>query len=59
MAIDGFEWDAPNTPGNAGKDPGEADRPAFPKVRVVTVLGLPGLASMGPRARRCSARRAC
>ena len=43
MAIDGFEWDAPDTPGNAaafghaGKDPGEADRPAFPKVRVVTV----------------------
>jgi Insertion element 4 transposase N-terminal len=43
MAMDGFEWDAPDTPGNAaafgyaGKDPGEADRPAFPKVRVVTV----------------------
>ncbi len=43
MAIDGFEWDAPDTPGNAaafgyaGKDPREADRPAFPKVRVVTV----------------------
>jgi Insertion element 4 transposase N-terminal/Transposase DDE domain len=43
MAMDGFEWDAPDTPGNAaafgyaGKDPGEADRPAFPKVRVVSV----------------------
>jgi hypothetical protein len=43
MAIDGFEWDAPDTPANAaefgfagtgGEDPG---RPAFPKVRVVTV----------------------
>jgi hypothetical protein len=43
MAIDGFEWDAPDTPGNAaafgysGKSPGDADCPAFPKVRVVTV----------------------
>ena len=43
MAIDGFEWDAPDTPENAAafgfagtgaEDPG---RPAFPKVRVVTV----------------------
>src|SRR5450755_4673264 len=42
MAIDGFEWDAPDTPenaaalgfaGTAADDPG---RPAFPKVRVVT-----------------------
>jgi Insertion element 4 transposase N-terminal/Transposase DDE domain len=43
MAIDGFEWDAPDTPENAAafgfsgaaaSDPG---RPAYPKVRVVTV----------------------
>lgn len=40
MAIDGFEWDAPDTPENAaafgypGSTQGEA---AFPKVRVVTV----------------------
>src|SRR5487761_1558187 len=43
MAIDGFEWDAPDTRENAAAfgfagtradDPG---RPAFPKVRVVTV----------------------
>jgi hypothetical protein len=43
MAIDGFEWDAPDTPenaaafgfaGTAADDPG---RPAYPKVRVVTV----------------------
>ncbi len=43
MAIDGFEWDAPDTPENAaefgyaGKAAGDPDRPAFPKVRVVTV----------------------
>jgi len=43
MAIDGFEWDAPDTRENAaefgyaGKDPADPDRPAFPKVRVVTV----------------------
>src|SRR5258708_36014332 len=43
MSIDGFEWDAPDTPENAaafgyaGKDPAASDRPAFPKVRVVTV----------------------
>jgi hypothetical protein len=43
MSIDGFEWDAPDTEQNAGafgyagKDPGDPDRPAFPKVRVVTV----------------------
>jgi hypothetical protein len=43
MAIDGFEWDAPDTDENAaafgysGKSAGDADRPAFPKVRVVTV----------------------
>src|SRR5258708_37138545 len=43
MSIDGMEWDAPDTPENAagfgdsGKEPGAADRPAFPKVRVVTV----------------------
>jgi hypothetical protein len=43
MAIDGFEWDAPDTAGNAavfgypGTPAGEAARAAFPKVRVVTV----------------------
>jgi hypothetical protein len=43
MAIDGFEWDAPDTPENAaefgypGKGAGEEDRPAFPKARVVTI----------------------
>jgi hypothetical protein len=43
MSIDGFEWDAPDTKENAavfgyaGKDRGDVDRPAFPKVRVVTI----------------------
>src|ERR1022692_1670530 len=43
MTIDGFEWDAPDTPENAaefGYSGAAADgavRPAFPKVRVVTV----------------------
>ena len=43
MAIDGFEWDAPDTKENAaafgfaGAGADDADRPAFPKVRVVTV----------------------
>jgi DDE family transposase len=40
MSIDGFGWDAPDTPGNAaafGYPPGGRERPAFPKVRVVTV----------------------
>jgi hypothetical protein len=43
MAIDGFEWDAPGTPENAaafgfaGTGPDDPGRPAFPKVRVVTV----------------------
>ena len=40
MSIDGFEWDAPDTPGNAAAFgyPGSGeDRAAFPKVRVVTV----------------------
>ena len=40
MAIDGFEWDAPDTPGNAaafGYPGGGQDQAAFPKVRVVTV----------------------
>jgi hypothetical protein len=43
MSIDGLEWDAPDTKENAaefgyaGKDAGDVDRPAFPKVRVVTV----------------------
>lgn len=44
MSIDGFEWDAPDTPanaaelGHAGKAAEDPDRPAFPKVRVVTGL---------------------
>ena len=40
MAIDGFEWDAPDSPQNAaafGYAGGGAERAAFPKVRVVTV----------------------
>src|SRR5450755_3807509 len=43
MSIDGFEWDAPDTPENAaafgysGAGPEDAGRPAFPKARVVTV----------------------
>src|SRR6266498_3278949 len=40
MSIDGFEWDAPDTPGNAaafGYSGAGQDRSAFPKVRVVTV----------------------
>jgi hypothetical protein len=40
MAIDGFEWDAPDTSQNAaafGYAGGGTDRAAFPKVRVVTV----------------------
>src|SRR6266516_711867 len=40
MSIDGFEWDAPDTPGNAaafGYPGGGKDRAAFPKVRVVTI----------------------
>jgi hypothetical protein len=40
MSIDGFEWDVPDTPGNAaafGYPPGGREHPAFPKVRVVTV----------------------
>src|SRR5215472_108237 len=43
MAIDGFEWDAPDTDENAaafgyaGKAAADPERPAFPKVRVVTV----------------------
>jgi hypothetical protein len=40
MAIDGFEWDAPDSPENAeafGYAGGGAERAAFPKVRVVTV----------------------
>jgi Insertion element 4 transposase N-terminal len=43
MSIDGFEWDVPDTAGNAaafgysGAGPDDAGRPAFPKTRVVTV----------------------
>jgi hypothetical protein len=39
MAIDGFEWDAPDTKENAVAFgfAGAAGRPAYPKVRVVTV----------------------
>src|SRR6266480_4456121 len=39
MAIDGFEWDVPDTPANAaafGYPGGGKDRAAFPKVRVVS-----------------------
>ncbi|HEY6278673.1 MAG TPA: IS4 family transposase [Streptosporangiaceae bacterium] len=42
VSIDGFEWDAPDTRENAaafgyaGKAAGDPERPAFPKVRVVT-----------------------
>jgi hypothetical protein len=42
MSMDGFEWDAPDTAENAaafgysGAKADEPDRPAFPKVRVVT-----------------------
>ncbi len=43
MPVGGFEWDAPDTKENAaafgysGAGAGDRDRPAFPKVRVVTV----------------------
>jgi Insertion element 4 transposase N-terminal len=40
MAIDGFELDVPDTPANAaafGYPAGGRERPAFPKVRVVTL----------------------
>src|ERR1019366_8554173 len=43
MAIGGFEWDAPDTKENAaafgfsGTGADDAGRPAYPKVRVVTV----------------------
>ena len=43
MATGGFDQDAPDTPENvaafgySGKSPGDADCPAFPKVRVLTV----------------------
>ncbi len=60
MSIDGFEWDAPDTPGNAaafGYAGSGTDRSAFPKVRVVTVsecashavvdAGIGGIAGKG------------
>ena len=60
MSIDGFEWDVPDTPGNAaafGYASSGADRSAFPKVRVVTVsecashavadAGIGGIAGKG------------
>jgi hypothetical protein len=40
MAVDGFELDVPDTPANAaafGYPAGGRERPAFPKVRVVTI----------------------
>jgi hypothetical protein len=41
MAIDGFEWDAPDSKENAAAfgfpGTGEGDRPAFPKLRVVSI----------------------
>jgi Insertion element 4 transposase N-terminal len=62
MSIDGFEWDAPDTPGNAaafGYAGSGTDRSAFPKVRVVTVsecashavvdAGIGGIAGKGAR----------
>ncbi len=53
MAIDGFEWDAPDTKENtaafgfAGAGAGGTDRPAFPKVRVVTVTECASHAVVG------------
>jgi hypothetical protein len=60
MSIDGFEWDAPDTPGNAaafGYAGSGTDRAAFPKVRVVSIsecgshaavdAGIGGIAGMG------------
>jgi hypothetical protein len=60
MSIDGFEWDAPDTPGNAaafGYAGSGDERSAFPKVRVVTVsecashavvdAGIGGIAGQG------------
>jgi hypothetical protein len=60
MSIDGFEWDAPDTPGNAaasGYAGSGTERSAFPKVRVVTVsecgshavvdAGIGGIAGKG------------
>ena len=39
MSMDGFEWDAPDTPGNVRhwRSPGRDGPGAFPKVRVATV----------------------
>ncbi len=53
MAIDGFEWDAPGTEENAaafgfaGTGADDAGRPAFPKVRVVTVSECASRAVVG------------
>ncbi len=53
MAIDGFEWDAPDTEENAaafgfaGTGADDVDRPAYPKVRVVTVSECASHAVMG------------
>lgn len=60
MSIDGFEWDAPDTPENAaafGYAGSGTDRSAFPKVQVVSIsecgshammdAGIGGIAGMG------------
>jgi hypothetical protein len=65
MAIDGFELDVPDTPANAaafGYPAGGRERPAFPKVRVVTI-GECGshakvAAQMGPAAGKGSSEQA-
>jgi hypothetical protein len=59
MAIGGFEWDAPDRPENvalfgfcgAGTD--DAERPAFPNVRVVTPVGLDYLIWLGCSSPSC------
>lgn len=50
MAVDGFEWDAPDTPANAnafGYAGGSAHPSAFPKVRVVTLSEVGSHAKTG------------
>ncbi|MCQ9179869.1 IS4 family transposase [Streptomyces sp. IBSBF 2953] len=50
MAVDGFEWDAPDTPANAeafGYAGGSTHPSAFPKVRVVTLSEVGSHAKTG------------
>jgi hypothetical protein len=50
VAVDGFEWDAPDTPANAdafGYAGGSANPSAFPKVRVVTLSEVGSHAKIG------------